>query len=88
MSPVPEPINYQTGRREKTEVITAIAIGIQAILATSATAAHMASSSNGSYDKVELREMEDKVNVIKSRHSTKYKHQSLKEISQPGTTTE
>jgi hypothetical protein len=37
-----------------------------AILAKSATAAHMASSSYGSYDKVELREMEDKVNVIKS----------------------
>jgi hypothetical protein len=37
-----------------------------AILATSAAAAHMASSSYGSYNKVELREMEDKVNVIKS----------------------
>jgi hypothetical protein len=66
MSPVPEPINFQTGRREKRGVITAIAIGIMAILARSAAAAHMASSSYGSYDKVELREMEDKVNVIKS----------------------
>jgi hypothetical protein len=66
MSPAPEPINYQTGRREKRGVITAITIGIMAILAMSAAAAHMASSSYGSYDKVELREMEDKVNVIKS----------------------
>jgi hypothetical protein len=48
MSPVPEPINYQTGRREKRAVITAIAIGIMAILATSAAAAHLASSSYGS----------------------------------------
>jgi hypothetical protein len=52
MSPVPEPINYQTGRTEKRAVITAIAIGIMAILATSAAAAHLASSSYGSYDKV------------------------------------
>jgi hypothetical protein len=37
-----------------------------AILATTAAAAHLALSSYGSYDKVELREMEDKVNVIKS----------------------
>jgi hypothetical protein len=37
-----------------------------AILATSAAAAHMASSSYRSYDKVELPKMEDKVNVIKS----------------------
>jgi hypothetical protein len=66
MSPVPEPINYQTGRREKRAVITAIAIGFMAILATTAAVAHLASSSYGSYDKVELREMEDKVNVIKS----------------------
>jgi hypothetical protein len=66
MSPVPEPISYQTGRREKRAVITAIAIGILAILATSAAAAHLASSSYGSYNKVELRETEDKVNVIKS----------------------
>jgi hypothetical protein len=66
MSLVPEPINYQTGRREKRAVITAIAIGIMAILATTAAAAHLASSSYGSYDKVEHREMEDKVNVIKS----------------------
>jgi hypothetical protein len=36
------------------------------ILASSATAAHMASSSYGSYNKVELRDMEDKVKVIKS----------------------
>jgi hypothetical protein len=49
MSAVPEPINFQTGRREKRGVITAIAIGIMAILATSAAAAHMASSSYGSY---------------------------------------
>jgi hypothetical protein len=42
---VPEPINFQTGRREKRGVITAIAIVIMAILATSAAAAHMASSS-------------------------------------------
>jgi hypothetical protein len=63
MSPVPEPITYQTGRREK----RAIAIGTMAILAMSAAAAHLASSSSyGSYDKVELREMEDKVNAIKS----------------------
>jgi hypothetical protein len=66
MSVVPEPINFQTGRRVKIGVITAIAIGIMAILATSAAATHMASSSYGSYDKVELWEMEDKVNVIKS----------------------
>jgi hypothetical protein len=66
MSAVPEPINVQAGRREKRGVITAFAIGIMAILATSASAAHMASSSYGSYNKVELREMEDKVNVIKS----------------------
>jgi hypothetical protein len=66
MSAVPEPINFQIGRREKRGVITAIAIGIMAILATSAAAARMASSSYSSYDKVELREMEDKVNVIKS----------------------
>jgi hypothetical protein len=66
MSPVLELINYQTGRREKRAVITAIAIGIMAILATTAAAAHLASSSYGSYDKVELRELEDKVNVIKS----------------------
>jgi hypothetical protein len=66
MSAVPEPINFQTGRRKKRGVITAIAIGIMAILATSSAAAHMASSSYGSYDKVELRKMEDKVNVIKS----------------------
>jgi hypothetical protein len=66
MSPVPEPISYQTGRREKRAVITAIAIGILAILATSAAAAHLASSSYGSYNKVELRETEDKVNVIKN----------------------
>jgi hypothetical protein len=66
MSPVPEPINFQTGRREKRGVITAIAMGIMAILATSAAAAHMASSSYGSYKQVELREIEDKVNVIKS----------------------
>jgi hypothetical protein len=66
MSAVPEPINFQTERREKRGVITAIMIGIMAILATSAAAAHMASSSYGSYNKVELREMEDKVNVIKS----------------------
>jgi hypothetical protein len=66
MSAVPEPIHFQRGRREKRGIITAIAIGIMAILATSAAAAHMASSSYGSYDKVELREMEDKVNVIKS----------------------
>jgi hypothetical protein len=65
-SPIPEPIHFQTGRREKRGVITAIAIGILTILATSAAAAHMASSSYGSYDKVELREMEDKVKVIKS----------------------
>jgi hypothetical protein len=45
MSPVPEQINFQTGRREKRGVIAAIAIGILAILATSAAAAHMASSS-------------------------------------------
>jgi hypothetical protein len=66
MLAVPEPINFQTGRREKRGVITAIAIGIMAILATSAAAAHMASSSCVSYDKVKLRDMEDKVNVIKS----------------------
>jgi D-ribose pyranose/furanose isomerase RbsD len=66
MSPVPEPINFQTGRREKRGVITAITISIMAILATSAADAHMASSSYGSYEKVELREMEDKVHVIKS----------------------
>jgi hypothetical protein len=66
MSPVPEPINFQTGRREKRGVITAITIGIMVILATSAAAAHISSSSYGSYDKVELREIEDKVNVIKS----------------------
>jgi hypothetical protein len=66
ISAVPEPINFQTGRREKRGVITAIAIGILAILATSAAAAHMASSSYESYDKVDLREKEDKVNVIKS----------------------
>jgi uncharacterized protein YecA (UPF0149 family) len=66
MSAVPEPITFQTGRREKREFITAIAIGIMAILATSAAAAHMASSSYGSYDKVELKEMDDKVNIIKS----------------------
>jgi hypothetical protein len=65
MSAVLEPINFQTGRREKRGVITAIAIGILAILATSALAAHMASSSYGSYNKVELRKMEDKLNVIK-----------------------
>jgi hypothetical protein len=35
-----------------------------AILATSNVAAHMDFSSYGSYDKVELREMEDKVNMI------------------------
>jgi hypothetical protein len=45
MSPVPEPINFQTGRREKRGVITAITIHIMAILATNAAAAHMASSS-------------------------------------------
>jgi hypothetical protein len=66
MLAVPEPINFQTGRREKRGFITAIAIGIMAILATSAAAAHMASSSYGSYDKVELQEIEDKVNVINS----------------------
>jgi hypothetical protein len=66
MLAVPEPINFQTERREKRGVFTAIAIDIMAILATSAAAAHMASSSYGSYDKVELPEMEDKVNVIKS----------------------
>jgi hypothetical protein len=55
MLTLPEPINFQTGRREKRGVITAIAIGIMAILATSAAAAHMASSSYGSYDKVELK---------------------------------
>jgi hypothetical protein len=66
MSAVPEPINFQTGRREKRGVFTAIAIGIMAILETSAASAHMASSSYGSYDKVELWEMEDKVNVIMS----------------------
>jgi hypothetical protein len=66
MSPVPELLNFQTGRRVKRGLITAIAIGIMAILATSTAAAHMASSSYGSYDKVELREMEDKVNVTKS----------------------
>jgi hypothetical protein len=66
MLAVPEPINFQTGRREKRGVITAIAIGIIAILATSTSAAHMASSAYGSYNKVELWEMEDKVNVIKS----------------------
>jgi hypothetical protein len=65
MMVVPEPINFQTGRREKRGAITAIAIGIMAILATSALAAHMASSSYGSYSKVEPREMEDKVKVIK-----------------------
>jgi hypothetical protein len=74
MSSVPEPINYQTGRREKRGVITAIAIGIMAILATSAAAA---SSSYGSYNKVELREMEDKVNVIKS--ATLNKLESIKQ---------
>jgi hypothetical protein len=51
MSAVPEPINFQTGRREKRGVFTAIAIGIMAILETSAASAHMASSSYGSYDK-------------------------------------
>jgi hypothetical protein len=54
MSAVPEPINFQKGRRENRGVIIAIAIGIMAILATSAAAANMASSSYGSYDKVEL----------------------------------
>jgi hypothetical protein len=43
MLAVQEPINFHTGRREKRGVITAIAIGIMAILATSAAAAHMAS---------------------------------------------
>jgi hypothetical protein len=44
MSPVPQPINYQTGRREKKAVITAIAIGFMSILATSAAAAQLSSS--------------------------------------------
>jgi hypothetical protein len=66
MSTVPKPIQFQTGRREKRGVITSIAIGIMAILATSAAAAQMASSSYGSYNKVELRKIEDKVNVINS----------------------
>jgi hypothetical protein len=66
LSSVPEPINYQTGIRWKGGVITTIAIGIMVILATSAAAAHFALSSYGSYEKVELRKMEDKVNVIKS----------------------
>jgi hypothetical protein len=52
---VPEPIHFQTGRREKRGVITAVAIGIMAILGMSAAAAHMASSSYGSYDKVKWK---------------------------------
>jgi hypothetical protein len=51
--------------KRKRAVITTIAIGIMAILATGAAAAHLASS-YGSYHKVELREMENKVDVIKS----------------------
>jgi hypothetical protein len=66
LSLVPEPINYQTGRRRKRGAFTTITIGIMAILATSSVSAHMASSSYGSYNKVELRKMENKVNIIKN----------------------
>jgi uncharacterized protein YcbK (DUF882 family) len=66
LSLVPEPINYQIGRRRKRGAFTTITIGIMAILATSSVSAHMASSSYGSYNKVELRKMENKVNIIKN----------------------
>jgi hypothetical protein len=86
MEAVQTPINYKPGGRKRRAVFTGKAIGIMALFASRSVAAHLASLSNGRYNKTELCKLKSKVNIIKTSTADSScqieKHFNLHEKSQ------